>query len=87
LVVFFRDQALPLAEQNVKGAELVYQAGQEGVLSILESQRELRALRKTYIDVLRDYNVAQAELARAMGGRVATESPGNARKDGQADEK
>jgi len=69
LATFFSSEAIPLAESNAKGASLVYESGQEGILSIVESQRELFSLRKTYIGVLRDYHVARVELEQAMGGK------------------
>ncbi|MDZ4858117.1 MAG: TolC family protein [Candidatus Hydrogenedentes bacterium] len=71
LAAFFADEAIPLAEENARGAQRIYELGEEGILSVIDAQRELHSIRKAYIGVLRDYEIAKAELEQAMGGRIA----------------
>lgn len=73
LAAFFANEAIPLAEENEKGAQRIYELGEEGILSVLDAQRQLHSIRKTYIGVLRDYHIAKVELEQAMGGRLAEE--------------
>jgi cobalt-zinc-cadmium efflux system outer membrane protein len=66
---FFRDQALPLARENVEAARRAYRAGEQSIVTLMEAQRGLIALRREYVNARRDYAVALAELRTAIGGK------------------
>ena len=78
LACFFSEQSLPLASMNVETARRTYEAGEESILALMEAQKSLILQRKTYVDVLRDYGVALAELERALGGRLPPAGAGEA---------
>jgi cobalt-zinc-cadmium efflux system outer membrane protein len=67
--VFFRDQALPLARENVEAARNAYRAGEQSIVALMEAQRGLIAQRREYVNARRDYAVALAELRTAIGGK------------------
>lgn len=75
LVAFFRDQALPLAQENVEAAQRAFQAGEQNIIVLLEAQKTLVAQRAEYVNAQRDYAIALADLQRAIGGRIP---PGSA---------
>jgi outer membrane protein TolC len=70
LVRFHREQGLPLAESTVDGAKRRYEAGESGVLELVEAQETLVQRRRDLVGALRDYAVALAELESAVGGRL-----------------
>jgi cobalt-zinc-cadmium efflux system outer membrane protein len=67
---FIRDQALPLARENVEAARRAYRAGELNIISLVEAQRALIAQRREYVDAQRNYAIAVAELQRAIGGKI-----------------
>jgi len=69
-VRYHEQKVLPLAERNVDAARLLYQAGEQGILVLIESQELLIEQRRLYEDAVRDRAVAIAELAAAVGGRL-----------------
>lgn len=73
VVEHYRDTLLPLREKAVEQAQLQNNAMQLGLYELLDTKRaHLRASRE-YVDALREYWVARAELERAVGGRLARE--------------
>lgn len=68
MLQFQESQALPQAQATVEGAESRYQAGEEGVLVLIEAQDGLVRRRRAYVDALRDYAVSLAQLEGAVGG-------------------
>ena len=73
---FQQNTGLPQAQATVDGAERRYRAGEEGVLVLIEAQDALVKRRRAYVNTLRDYAVALAQLEGAVGGRaVLTGSP------------
>jgi len=66
---FIRDQALPLARENVETARRAYRAGEQSIVVLIEAQRGLIAQRREYVNARRDNAIALAELQRAIGGR------------------
>jgi cobalt-zinc-cadmium efflux system outer membrane protein len=68
---FIRDQALPLAQENVEAARRAYRAGEESIIALMEAQRGLVAQRREYVNARRDWAIALAELQRAIGGNIS----------------
>ena len=73
LVQFFEQQALPNARANVEAAQRAYHAGQQGIIALIDAQRNLITQREAHVGARRDYAVALAELRRAAGGRLSSE--------------
>ncbi len=69
-VRFYDDEILPQADSNVRVSERAYEAGEQGVLVLLEAQQFLVNQRREYVNFWRDYAVAYAALERAVGGRM-----------------
>ena len=69
-LALYRDRLLPLVERNAEGAGRVYAAGQEGIVSLLQAQQDRTATRRDYLLLLRDYGIARALLAQALGGKL-----------------
>ncbi len=69
-VRFYRDQALPQADENVESARRTYRAGEKDILVLIDAQKSLIVQRQAYVGVWRDYAIAMAELERAVGGRL-----------------
>ncbi|MEP0844565.1 MAG: TolC family protein, partial [Phycisphaerae bacterium] len=70
LVRFYRDEALPQAQLSVDGARSLYEAGQQGIIVLIEAQGSYILRRRAYVRALGDHAVAMAELERAVGGRL-----------------
>lgn len=66
---------LPLRERIVKESQLHYNAMQIGPFQLLQARAAQVDAGRQYIETLRNYWVARAELERAVGGRLPTESP------------
>jgi cobalt-zinc-cadmium efflux system outer membrane protein len=74
LVQFVEEQVLPNARANVEAARRAYHAGQQGIIALIDAQKDLIAQRETHVAARRDYAVALAELRRAAGGRLPSET-------------
>jgi outer membrane protein, heavy metal efflux system len=74
LVTFFEDEALPHARRSVEAAQHGYRAGRLDILALLDLQKTLVAQKEAYIGAKRDLAIAVAELRRATGGRLPSES-------------
>jgi len=74
LVKFFEEDALPHARLSVEAAQRGYQAGTLDILALLDLQKTLVAQQDAYIRVKRDLAIALAELRRATGGRLPSDS-------------
>jgi len=72
IVQFYRTQALPLAAQNLDSARRLYQAGEQGIIVVIEAQESLIARRRGYVRALGEYAAALTELERVVGGRLPT---------------
>lgn len=75
LAAFYRDQALPLARENVEAARRAYRAGQQSIVVLMSAQKALIAQRRAYVDARRDYAIALAELRRVIGGTDPLAAP------------
>jgi len=69
LVLHLRTQVLPLREQVVEQAQLQYNGMQIGLYHLLEAKQEQVESQRGYLEALRDYWTANAELERLLGGR------------------
>lgn len=70
MLSFQQTQALTQAQDTVAGAERRYQAGEEGVLVLVEAQDALVKRRRAYVNALREYAISLAQLEGAVGGRA-----------------
>ncbi len=76
----YRTVLLPLREQIVKEAQVRYNAMLLGVFQLLRARREQLDAVRDYLDSVRGYWIAHAELERAVGGSLTPRpSPENLR--------
>ena len=68
-VRLFEDVLIPQAEEALRSTESAYQTGQAGVLDLLDSERVLLQVRLGNARQEADFQVALAELERAVGTR------------------
>lgn len=66
---------LPLRERVVEHAQLQYNGMQIGLYELLSAKREQVEAYRSYLESVRDYWIARAELERVMGGRVGAPTP------------
>ncbi len=75
----YRRVVLPLREKVVEQSQLQYNAMQIGLFQLLSAKREQVEAYRGYIEAVRDYWMARAELERLVGGRLregrATSTP------------
>lgn len=69
-VHFYDERALPIARENLDTARRLYGQGDQNIFVLIEAQQSLIQQQRAYVDVLRDYAVAIAELQQAVGGRL-----------------
>lgn len=67
---YYRDILLPLQERIVSEAQLQYNAMQLGVFELLRDRQQQIETGVAYVEVLRDYWVARAELQHILSGRL-----------------
>jgi cobalt-zinc-cadmium efflux system outer membrane protein len=67
---YYRDHVLPLQKSLVHQTQLEYNAMLAGVFVLLQVRRDEIDAGREYIEALRDYWVARAELEQAVGGRL-----------------
>jgi cobalt-zinc-cadmium efflux system outer membrane protein len=68
--VYYRDVIVPLQEQITRETQLRYNAMFLGVFQLLQAKQEEIAVKGSYIERLRDYWVARAELEQILAGRL-----------------
>jgi cobalt-zinc-cadmium efflux system outer membrane protein len=71
----YRAVLLPLREKQVKESQLRYNAMLLGVFQLLQARREQVEGYRDYLETVRDYWIARAELERASGGSLDTRPP------------
>ena len=71
----FRDVVIPLRQQVVEQAQLHYNGMFLGLYQLLAAKQAEVEARRGYLEGLRDYWTARAELARAVGGRLQPAPP------------
>jgi cobalt-zinc-cadmium efflux system outer membrane protein len=86
--LFFRDIVLPLQERIVSEAQLQYNAMQLGIFELLRDRQQQIEAGAEYIEVVREYWMARAEILHLMSGRLpADESSRPRRPAGKASTK
>ena len=70
----YRKNLLPLRTELVELSQLQYNAMQIGPVQLLAARQQQVDTYQQYIEALRDYWSARAELERALGGRVSPRS-------------
>ena len=68
--LYYRDILLPLRERIVNETQLQYNAMQRGVFELLRMREQQIQTAVAYIDTLRDYWLARADLGLLLSGRV-----------------
>ncbi|MBI4343274.1 MAG: TolC family protein [Candidatus Omnitrophica bacterium] len=66
----YREHVLPLHQQIVTSSQRHYNYMLLGAFQLLQFKQEEIAARRAYIEALRDYWIARAELERAVGGTL-----------------
>ncbi len=75
VVDHYRSVLLPLRERVVEHAHLQYNGMQIGLYELLSAKREQVEAYRAYLESVRDYWIARAELERVMGGRIGAPTP------------
>ena len=70
---FLRRVLVPLRSRIVEETQLEYNAMQESPFQLLMAKREEIAAGVAYVEELRDYLIAKAELARILAGAWQSE--------------
>lgn len=70
IVAFYRDQGLPQATAALEIASSLYEAGEQGIVAVIQAQETLVTQRQAYVRILGDYARALAELEQAVGGSL-----------------
>ncbi|HYQ04841.1 MAG TPA: TolC family protein [Polyangiaceae bacterium] len=68
---------LPLRRTVLEQSELEYNAMQIGLYELLATKRSEIETFRAYLNTVRDYWLAHAELERALGGRITSPRPGS----------
>ena len=76
--LYYRDILLPLRERIVNEAQLHYNAMQIGIFQLLRDREQQIETGVAYVEALREYWLARADLAQIASGRlpIADRSPG-----------
>ncbi len=75
IVEFYRSEALPQASQALQNARQLYEAGEQGIIVVIEAQETLVTRRQSYIRAMGTYARALAELERVLGGKLPADWP------------
>lgn len=67
---YYRDIVLPLHERIVNEAQLQYNAMQIGIFQLLRDREQQIEAGVAYVDALREYWVARADLEQILSGRL-----------------
>jgi len=68
--LYYRDILLPLQERIVNESQLQYNAMQLGPIQLLRAREQQIETAVAYIEVLRDYWLAQGDLGQILNGRL-----------------
>ncbi|MCM8797961.1 MAG: TolC family protein [Candidatus Omnitrophica bacterium] len=71
LVELYKTTFIPQAEQTLKSSRIAYEADKIDFLNLLDSQRMLLDFKLDYYRTLADYEIALADLERAVGIELA----------------
>jgi cobalt-zinc-cadmium efflux system outer membrane protein len=72
IVEHYRSVLLPLREKAVQLSQLQYNAMQIGLYQLLAAKQAQVNASREYIEAIRDYWMARAELERVVGGRLSS---------------
>jgi cobalt-zinc-cadmium efflux system outer membrane protein len=67
---YFGRVVVPLQHQIVQQTQLEYNAMLVGIFNLLQAKRDEIEAGREYVEAIKDYWVARAELERAVGGRL-----------------
>jgi cobalt-zinc-cadmium efflux system outer membrane protein len=70
----YKQALLPIRATVLEQAQLEYNAMQIGLFELLAAKQGQIAAARAYIETVRDYWIARAELERALGGRLPASS-------------
>ena len=70
--LYFRDIVLPLQERIVSEAQLQYNAMQLGIFQLLRDRQQQIESGVEYVEILREYWTARADLLHLLSGRLPT---------------
>lgn len=73
--LFYRDQMVPLRSSITAQTQLEYNAMLVGVFQLLQAKQAEIDAGRAWVEALRDYWVARAELLEAVGGRFGEAEP------------
>ena len=76
--LYYRDILLPLRERIVTEGQLHYNAMQIGIFQLLRDREQQIETGVAYVEVLRDYWLARADLLQIASGRLPTSNGGRA---------
>jgi cobalt-zinc-cadmium efflux system outer membrane protein len=68
--VYYRDILLPLHERIVNETQLQYNAMQLGPLQLLRAREQQIETAVRYVETLREYWIARADLVQVSSGRL-----------------
>lgn len=71
----FENRILPAAQENLRAAQSGYEAGTVDFLRLIEAQRQILDLREKYQIAVADYHRRAAELERAVGQDLLSQTP------------
>lgn len=71
-IATLRDELLPQAEHTYAAVDRAFNAGDRGVLEVLDAERTLLAARQSYLERQIDYRLKLAELASVLGVGIDT---------------
>ena len=66
----YRDQTIPIRKQLVEDLQLHYNYMLKGVFELLQSKKDAIDAEREYIETLKNYWIARAELERSVGGKL-----------------
>lgn len=67
VVELYQSRLLPATRDQVRASLAAFTTGQTSFLSVIEAERNQRTVELNYVEALRDYSRARAELERAVG--------------------
>jgi cobalt-zinc-cadmium efflux system outer membrane protein len=82
--LLYRDEVLPVERDVFHQTELQYNGMYLGVFQLLQAKQEEIDADREYIEALRDYWIARAELEQAVGGRLPSTATTQPEKHGDA---
>ncbi len=80
--LYYRDILLPLRERIVNEAQLHYNAMQIGIVQLLRDREQQIETGVAYVETLREYWLARADLAQLASGRLPTSNGARINKAG-----